>query len=156
MPHRLTYEQRLERSHSLGILVDPEDEWLLGQYTWDIRAGYVCTTVWDASTKTQHHALLHSCIMGVPIWKGTEIDHRDRNLLNNRRSNLRWVTHQANTQNSSRVDKASIRETPYGRFQLRIRRRGHYVSKNFTTWQEAEEYWICQMASGEAQSELEI
>jgi hypothetical protein len=36
MPPKYSAEKREELARSRGIIVDPEDEWLLRHYTWSI------------------------------------------------------------------------------------------------------------------------
>lgn len=43
--------------------------------------------------------LLHRELLGDAPFDGAEVDHVDWNGLNNRRTNLRWVTHAQNMQN---------------------------------------------------------
>jgi len=43
--------------------------------------------------------LLHRLVLGDPPFDGAEVDHRNRNTLDTRRENLRWVTHAQNLQN---------------------------------------------------------
>jgi hypothetical protein len=140
MPSSWTPQERRDRATELGIEVDPEDEWLLFAYTW-VRWGHaVGTSVWNKETKRQQHALLHHCIVGYPI-DGSDVDHIDRNIFNNRRSNLRYITHAQNALNSDRSDAAEhIQRTAYGRFQVSLRRDNiyHYLG-NYATYVEAEE-----------------
>ena len=54
----------------------------------------------DADGKRERF-ILHREILGLPKWTrgGSEVDHIDRNGLNNLRSNLRIVTHRGNAAN---------------------------------------------------------
>ena len=74
-------------------LYDEEDDWLVGSYTWCRGPkGY-------AQTGGGHSRLMrmHSMIMGKR--PGLEIDHINRNKLDNRRENLRFVTRSQNNLN---------------------------------------------------------
>jgi hypothetical protein len=135
----LSEEERWERVQELQVLVDHEDAWLLTAYTWDMwGTGSIGTTVWDKATKTQHHALLHHCIIGQPI-DGTEVDHIDRNFRNNHRNNLRYVTARDNVMNTDRIDNSYlIRETEHGTYQVRVFIDGIRHNKNADTIVEAE------------------
>jgi hypothetical protein len=98
--------ERLRRSQELGIIVDPQDEWLLSEYTWHVsKFGYA-----QGNVKLGHNrylsVLLHHFITGVPIHP-FEVDHWDRNKMNNRRSNLRYIIHRDNVLNSERIDNAT-------------------------------------------------
>lgn len=69
---------------------DPKDEALVASLKWEItKDGYV-----RSSTKVDGERFLHRILMKPP--KGMEVDHRDGNPLNNRRKNLRVVTHKIN------------------------------------------------------------
>lgn len=76
------------------ILIDSEHRHLLSELSWNIvfKSGkpYVRST-----RKYLHHFVL-------PAKKGFEVDHIDGNALNNRRENLRYVTHHQNQMNMSR------------------------------------------------------
>lgn len=89
----LSAEDRLEQALSFGILVDPEDAWILSAYTWRLdKDGYAVSAVRIGDTDRWLQVKLHHCIIGQPIWQGIEPDHVNRVRLDNRRANLRWVT----------------------------------------------------------------
>lgn len=135
MPPKLSAEERKEQAEAYGIVVDACDEWLLYSFTWSMRGGYASTTIWNKEDGTQSYALLHHCIVGQPI-DGSDVDHIDRNKMNNRRDNLRYVTHAVNSRN--REPSEYIQETPYGRFQVRVMRDGKRINVgNFATYDEA-------------------
>lgn len=61
------------------------------------------TKVIDGDLKSlSMHRLVLSRKLGRPVKDGLEVDHIDHNPLNNRRDNLREVTHQENLQNRKR------------------------------------------------------
>lgn len=71
----------------------------LAEFRWHLSAGgYVIRQVPAAGGK-QYALRLHRAIMGLRPGDGLEVDHRDGSPLNNRRANLRVVTHQQNGQN---------------------------------------------------------
>jgi hypothetical protein len=82
-------------------LVDEGDfEWL-NQWKWHFHYGYAERSVnlgRDITGKQHTKTIkMHQLIMCAP--KGMEVDHKDGNKLDNRRSNLRICTHAENTQN---------------------------------------------------------
>lgn len=106
------------------ILVDPQDEWLLDEFTWYVdELGYVLTNIPDGYYR-QRIVRLHHYIAGQPI-DGCVIDHIDRDPSNNQRSNLRYATRSENAINSHRSDNALyIRVTRNDKFEVRITRNG--------------------------------
>ena len=123
----------------MEILLNDEDVWLLDALAWRISTkGYVEATVYGANgwRKT---VKLHHFIMGTPIWEGEHIDHINRNKLDNRRMNLRWVDSYESSQNRGFVDNARhIRVTRNGKYEVRFTRNGatHQVG-TFDTEEEA-------------------
>jgi hypothetical protein len=90
-------DQRLATNLGRGILIDAQDEHFLRSCLWCINdKRYV---VRGGSIK------LHRLIMKCP--NGLVVDHIDGNPLNNRRSNLRVVSHTVNTQNRSGATRRS-------------------------------------------------
>lgn len=85
-----------------GMIIDAQDAWLLEEHTCSVRPnGYVLV---KAKFNGQWHTMyLHHCIMGSPIWEGEEIDHINGNRQDNRRSNLRYVTHRQNILNREQL-----------------------------------------------------
>ena len=75
--------------------IDDEDWEIVKHYSWYI-SGYP-TTHSRGRTAPLH---LHQLLMGRAS-DGLQWDHIDRNKMNNRRSNLRAVTHQVNGRNRS-------------------------------------------------------
>lgn len=68
--------------HRIEFEVDDEDDLIVMTSSWRINQGYVRC----------NDGYLHWVLMGDPPEERT-IDHKDRNRLNNRRSNLRFVTY---------------------------------------------------------------
>ena len=84
-------------------LVDDEDYEILNQHKWHNNIGYARTDIKDGNK--WFGKLMHRLIMNVPI--KMEVDHIDRNGLNNQKSNLRIVTHQQNSMNSKKQKGSS-------------------------------------------------
>lgn len=87
---------------SESILIDEEDYSLLMEHT-PLRIRTVFRGKRYVIDSTGE--FIHRRIMGLP-WS-TEIDHINGNTLDNRRSNLRLVTHQQNCQNTRPIGRTS-------------------------------------------------
>jgi hypothetical protein len=75
-------------------VVDDEDYPLLSRYAWSLdHKGYVKTSAFGTTVK------LHRMVLNAP--KDAQVDHKDRDKLNNRKNNLRLCDNaynQANTE----------------------------------------------------------
>lgn len=90
--------------------VDDEDyDWLV-EYIWCYsisptnKYGYASTNIITPQFRIKE--TMHRLIM-QPIPKGLEVDHKDRNGLNNQRYNLRLVTRAQNKQNAIKTNNCS-------------------------------------------------
>lgn len=86
----------------LSAIVDEADFEMLNAYTWRGQKSkstaantYVVTTVKTSGKKK--HVRMHRLILNAP--DGVEVDHENRNTLDNRRDNLRLCTHAQNCMN---------------------------------------------------------
>lgn len=90
-------------------IVDDEDYEYLSQFKWYAHKNY-CTFYARRNIRLingkQTLICMHQDIMGSPP-TGYEWDHEDGNGLNNRRSNLRHVTHRQNMQNMRNQNSTS-------------------------------------------------
>jgi hypothetical protein len=78
------------------ILVDDEDYEMLMAYTWDLGArGYVRARPCSGGVRKQF--LMHRVIVGAK--DGEQVDHKDLNVHNNTRANLRIATASENARN---------------------------------------------------------
>lgn len=77
-------------------IVDDEDYDLLMNNTWSLKVGYAGRTC----PETNNHIYMHRVIMKTPTH--LVVDHINGNKLDNRKSNLRNVTHQQNCFNSKK------------------------------------------------------
>lgn len=85
------------KSHA--ALIDIEDSELVLQKKWRLdKYGYAYTAGW---------VKMHQLILGKKV--GLEIDHINRVKLDNRRSNLRFVTHAQNRHNTSPTGKSAYK-----------------------------------------------
>lgn len=82
-----------------AIIVDDEDSRWLTLHKWHINSkGYAICGVYNPITKKTEKYRMHRMIIQAP--KGQLVDHKDRNKLNNQRSNLRFATRTENMFNS--------------------------------------------------------
>lgn len=95
----------IELSRGLKTLIDDEDFERVSKHKWyshDTKSGFYAAT--NIARKCVY---LHTFLMCSP--KGKEVDHINGNKLDNRKENLRLVTHQQNSFNSE-----SRKELPKG------------------------------------------
>lgn len=86
--------KQIELTNGGFALVDDTDfEWL-SQYCWRRNWGYAQGSV--DGRRVHMHQLLVDCVLGL------EVDHINRNRLDNRRANLRAVTHSQNLRNRAK------------------------------------------------------
>lgn len=78
-------------------LVDNEDAYL-GDLRWSFSTGYAVRSMWTPGVG-QWTQMLHRAIFGLTPGDHKQVDHKDRDRLNCRRSNLRVGTHALNSQN---------------------------------------------------------
>lgn len=119
----------LQLTQGQFTLIDLEDADDVGRWNWfaqwvPLSLNFRCARhEWLAETKSCKKINLHSYI--VPPGEGFEIDHKDRNPLNNHRYlNLRKATRIQNDANRSMKNvcgyKGVRKLTPSGRFEARI------------------------------------
>ncbi len=82
------------------ILVDVEDYNKIIKYNWHLAHGYPRTSI------NNKKVMLHHLILKKK--KGMEVDHINRNKLDNRKKNLRLVTHLENCQNRVQIKNGTI------------------------------------------------
>ncbi len=118
------------------FVVDSVDAPLIRQYPhWYVdKRGYAYTVLPDGTYLNAHHVIL-------PSRDGYDVDHEDRNALNNRRVNLRYLTHADNVANcvvrrhsrsgtkGVRFHRQSGTWTALGTFNGKQRAFGYYSDK---------------------------
>lgn len=91
----------------ISVLVDNEDFELLSKYSWYSDShGYAITSKKPNGKRIR--ILMHRFIMSPS--KGMEVDHKDRNRLNNQKSNLRICTV---TQNRRNIGRNKVNKSGY-------------------------------------------
>lgn len=111
---------RRDGSIAAWATVDLEDALRVGRFRWSMHGeGYAFGCVGDGV-----RMLMHRFVLGLQIGDGVHTDHRDRNRLNNRRSNIRATTQAANNQNVRGQVGASSRY----RGVSRVKRTGKWIA----------------------------
>jgi len=110
------------------VLYDKQDRALLLEHKWTVLVReHTCYV-----RRNSDNALLHRLLVGV---EGMEVDHLNRNGLDNRRSNLRVATHAQNQQNAAAPGTSEFKGVQWDpsrqRWRVRIRgvRKGSFVSE---------------------------
>lgn len=87
-------------------IIDAEDYEKVKQFRWNINCGYVVATIRQAGKS--YTLRLHRLILGLGHGRQPEVDHIDRNPLNNRKRNLRICDRTRNCWNKGlRKDSSS-------------------------------------------------
>jgi hypothetical protein len=85
---------------NLYALVSDEDFEFLSSMKWYVNNhGYVYTSAWSRTIKKPIITKLHRLVTNAP--NGLEVDHINRDKLDNRRENLRLCSHAENMRNRS-------------------------------------------------------
>lgn len=117
---------------------------LVSSYTWRISKKRQKYYVVSGSAKKGTLMYVHQLILG-PTPAGMEIDHIDGNSLNNRKANLRFVSHQENVDNikATRIDnqigiRGIVYEKKSRKYKVDFYYHGHrYYLKDWDTLEEA-------------------
>lgn len=95
-------------SQGMQAIVDPDDYEHLSKWKWHFHLGYAVRNC--SLSRCMHCGFLprkmlymHRVVCDAP--KGLDVDHINRNKLDNRRINLRAVTREQNCRNSRRKNK---------------------------------------------------
>lgn len=92
-------------------LIDTGDVALVNQWRWSLTRGYAKRVGW--SDGKPQLIYMHRLILGLGADDDTEVDHISRVKIDNRRSNLRTVTHADNMQNVPGREGASSHRGVY-------------------------------------------
>ena len=83
------------------IIIDDDDYYLVKNHSWSLRPS--SNTFYAKTCINGRTVLMHRLILGLKRGDGREIDHINRNALDNRRCNLRIVSKNEQNQNRSFV-----------------------------------------------------
>lgn len=132
----------------ISFTIDVNEYEKVSQYIWRISKKKNKYYVISGSLKKGTMIYLHQMIMNETR-EGMEIDHIDGNSLNNRRSNLRWTSHQENVDNiqATRIDNTiGIRGISYDKRGKKYTVDFNYHGKRyyFKPWKTIEEAVYCR------------
>lgn len=100
-------------------IIDPADAALVFQHKWYLNQGYASTTHHragrgKADRDRNVNLAMHRLIMGEPPEAGLTVHHKNWNRLDNRRSNLEWLTLAENTRLSAAYCNATPEDATHG------------------------------------------
>jgi hypothetical protein len=130
--------KEINLSNGGAALIDDADFELVNRWKWRrSENGYAVRTSWKGKI------LMHRLVIGV-IPKGLEVDHINRIKLDNRRCNLRAVTHSENQRNTPKQSnntsgfKGVSWDKSRGKWRAATKHNGkHILIGRFNTPQEA-------------------
>lgn len=99
--------KKIPLTHGYFTLVDDEDYEWLSRYAWHYckgkrtSTGYAATNIKGCNNKHKLYRM-HRLILGLKKGDLRQVDHIDRNGLNNQKSNLRTCNNQQNSWNSKK------------------------------------------------------
>lgn len=79
-----------------SVKLDQNDLYRVSLRKWSSQGKYIRTGFYDG--EKSRNVYLHHYLIGFPL-NGLEVDHINRNPLDNRKENLRFVTRQENMKN---------------------------------------------------------
>ena len=100
-------------TNGLEAIVDDADYDYIASFRWYFSSGYAHTRIYfreENGMRNRDSVAMHLLINGYPI-KGLVTDHINRNKLDNRRCNLRVVSHSVNSLNRDYCDQARRKRT---------------------------------------------
>ena len=131
----------LDKLRKTFTTIDTKDLPLVQNYSWCLANGYAIATVKSSrngsGTRSMHHYLMNS--------KGSKlhVDHKNRDRLDNRRSNLRLVPQQVNANNIARRKDVNIYHRPekkspwYVTLSRRVDHETVAINRSFRTKEQA-------------------
>jgi hypothetical protein len=88
--------------HNMAAIVDDEYYDILSKNKWCLSRGYANRKIYNNGNGKQTTIYMHRVVIelsGRKVLPGTEIDHISQDKLDNRKDNLRIITHSQNVQN---------------------------------------------------------
>ena len=117
------------------VIIDIEDINKVTKYKWHIKRSR--NTNYAVCNKHGKSVFIHQVIMNY--YGENDIDHIDHNGLNNRKYNLRIISHSLNLINQHNEDNG-VKRLPSGKFQAHIAINGKTIYLGtFNTFQEAKQ-----------------
>lgn len=117
----------IKNKETARVIIDTEDIGKIKKYKWSLsKNGYVRARSSQEPVKIQH------IIMGVRSKNGKDIDHKDQNKLNNRKSNFRFCTQAENLQNRGKQknNTSGFKGVSWDKARKRWKAQIAYNSKN--------------------------
>ena len=134
--------------------VDAADQALVDRYRWFALAcphtTYVRGYLRGQASRSRVDIVLHRLLIGPP--DGLDVDHRDRNGLNNRRSNLRACTRSENNGNTLSARGSSgyrgvswHKQLGKWRAHINLGHRQRYLGVFLDPWEAAQAYNVAAL-----------
>lgn len=105
-------------SKNKQVIVDDNDYDYLTQWRWSYNNGYACRMSSSKGGSKRVKIYMHRLITNCP--DNLEVDHINRNRLDNRRSNLRVCNRATNMQNKSKTERHNHLRQKYLSFESGI------------------------------------
>ncbi|MBO2536294.1 HNH endonuclease [Rummeliibacillus suwonensis] len=104
----ITYLRVYYKKRPLIVLIDTADLKQISQYKWHVQQDSKSDKLYIATTIGKTVLLMHNLIIGKPP-KGHVVDHINHSTVDNRRSNLKIVSHADNIRNRE-LDKPIVKQ----------------------------------------------
>lgn len=132
--------KKIKLSNGKLVLVNDKDFTFLSKFKWSLGgAGYAYRRRANSEKAIPRNLYMHRQIMGAKT--GQEVDHRNRDKLDNRRMNLRFCTRAENQRNLIRKNKSGakgVSNARGGKYSATIFANGeHYFLGIFKSKQKA-------------------
>lgn len=104
---RLVPVRRQRTGFTLYAQIDDDEFPRISQFSWRFACSEASGKLYATTGSGKNCTLMHRMIMGLQPGDRRQVDHRDRNQLNNQRHNLRLVNNAQNCQNQRSVPGTS-------------------------------------------------